>query len=193
MGRPRKHHPKSPKPKPSGVVTVLSDLAPDGRTYIATVQLDGDTARTLNRDGGFAWASTVLDVAARAEHDALVLRQLHHAVGIPLHLAASCSGDLRADRPPVDDAATVPLRLEPGVNAKGEPFIGVHINGAQVGQWTCQDARDHAQGILEVLSAVDLDAAYFRYLIGTLDIDPAQARGIVGSLMDLRPGAAPDA
>lgn len=172
--------------EPSGVITVLSDLAPDGRTYVATVQLDGDTARTLNRDEGYAWAATVLAAATRAEHDSLVLRQLHHAVGIPLHLAAASVNDLRADRPPLDDAATAPLRLTPGVNKDGEPFLGVHINDTQVGQWTCEDARAHAAGIFEIAAAVDLDAAYFQYLTGTIDIDPARARDIVGSLSELR-------
>lgn len=173
------------------VITVLSDLAADGQTYIATVQLNGDTARSLDRDQGYAWASTALAAAAQAEHDALVLRQLTEVVGIPLALAASCIGDLRADRPPLDDAATAPMRLVPGVNAKGEPFIGVHINGVQVGQWTCADARSHAAGIFDVLSVVDLDAAYRRFLVGALTIEPDHARNIVGSLIELRtPGAA---
>lgn len=175
-------------PEPSGVITVMSDVAPDGRTYVATVQLDGDTARTLNRDQGYAWAATVLAAAARAEHDSLVLRQLHRIVGMPLDLAASCVGDLRADRPPLDDKATEPLRLTPGVNSRGEPFIGVHINGAQVGQWTCEDARSHAAGVFEVMAAVDLDAAYYRYLVGSVRVESDRARNIVGSLAGLRTG-----
>ncbi len=167
-------------------ITVLSDLAPDG-TYIATVHLGDDTARTLNRDQAIAWASTVLAVAAQAEHDALVLRQLTD-VGIRPHLAVSCIADLRADRPPLDRAATEPLRLTPGVNPRGEPFIAVSVDGAELGQWECQDARSHAQGVLEVMATVDLDAAYFRYLTGVLRVDAGRARNIVGSLCELRGG-----
>lgn len=174
-------------PEPSGVITILSDIAPGGRTYVATVHLDGDTARTLNRDQGYAWAGTVLAAAAQAEHDALVLQQLAGVVGMPMELAVSCVADLRADRPPLDDTATAPMRLTPGVNKAGEPFIGVHVNGTQVGQWTCQDARDHAQGVFEVSAAVDLDAAYYRYLTGPVRIEPDRARNIVGSLAELRP------
>lgn len=176
--------------EPSGVITVLSDVAPDGRTYIATVQLDGNTARTLDRDQGYAWAATVLAAAAQAEHDSLILRQLHGTVGMPLELAASCVADLRADRPPLDDKTTAPMRLVPGVNRKGEPFIGVHIHGTQVGQWTCADARQHAAGIFEVIAAVDLDAAYYRYLIGSIHVEPERARNIVGALGELRPEGA---
>ncbi|WP_042400069.1 hypothetical protein [Streptacidiphilus carbonis] len=177
---------RRPKPKPrrepDAVISIVSDLAPDGRTYVATIHLDGDTARTLNRDQGIAWASTVLTAAAQAEHDALVIRQLAGKVGMALDLA--CVGDLRADRPPLDDAATAPLRLEPGVNAKMEPFLALYINGEQMGQWTCQDAREHATGILEVMAAVDLDAAYYRFLTGSVKVDPPEARGIVGLLAE---------
>lgn len=189
--RTRKHRPAAPEPVPSHVVSVVSDLAADGRTYVVTVQLDGDTARTLDRDQGNAWVNTVLAVAARAEHDALVLRQLT-AMGISLHEAAQCIADLREDRPPLDVAATEPMRLEPGVSPKGEPFIGVFIKGTQVGQWTGTDARSHAAGILEVLTAVDLDAAYHRYLVGTIGVDAELARSAVNRLADLpsRGGAA---
>jgi hypothetical protein len=99
---------------------------------------------------------------------------------------AGCVEDLRADRPPLDHAATAPLRLEPGVNSHLEPFIGVFIAGKQVGQWTCADARGHAAGIFEVMSAVDLDAAYHRFLVGTVGIEPDRARNVVTGLLDIR-------
>jgi hypothetical protein len=182
--RTRKYRQTPPKPKPSHIVTVLSGLAADGRTYVVTVQLDGDTARTLDRDQGHAWVSTVLAVAARAEHDSLVVRQFTE-MGMSLHDAAHCVADLREDRPPLDTSATAPMRLEPGVNTSGAPFIGVFINGTQCGQWTCADARSHAIGILEVLTAVDLDAAYHRYLVGTIGVDADLARSTVHALADL--------
>lgn len=182
MGRPRKNRPKTPKTTHSGEIIILSDLAPDERTYIVTVQLDGHTARTLDRDQGTAWARTVLDAAMRAEHDAHIIRELHHTVGMPLPLATSVVADLRADRPPLDDTTTAPMRLEGGVNTLLEPFLAIHINDQHVGQWTCAEARFHAQGILDVITAVDLDAAYYRYLTGTLHIEPNQARNAVQAL-----------
>src|SRR5580698_4258173 len=70
-----KRHPRSQPVPQGGMVSVYSDLAPDGRTYIATVSLDGHTARTLDRDEAYAWAAMILAAAMQAEHDSLVFRQ----------------------------------------------------------------------------------------------------------------------
>jgi hypothetical protein len=164
------------------VITVQSDLAPDGRTYIANVHLDPDTSRALDRDQGQAWAATVLAAAARANHDALVLRQLLGHLGVALHTAAGVLQDLRDDRPPLDHNATAPMRLDPGVNQAGEPFIVVHVHGIPVGQWTCADARQHATHVLEVSAAVDLDAAFYRHLTGHIGLDPEIALNAVTAL-----------
>lgn len=182
MSRRKKPPRRAVRPESSNVITVLSDVAPDGRTYIVTVHLDGNTARTLDRDQGYAWASTVLAAATRAEHDAAVFRQLTRTVGLPQHLAASFLAGLRADRPELDADTTAPMRIEPGVAVHGEPFLAVFINDTQVGQWTCADARSHATGILEVVTAVDLDAAYFRYMVSAMGTDATEARNIVSDL-----------
>lgn len=180
-----------PKPKPVpgdvGVITVLSDLAPDGRTYIATVHLDDDTAVTLDRDRATAWATAVLAAAAEAEHDARVLRQLTEILHTTTTEAVHVIGDLRSRRPPRTDATTAPLRLESGVTLEGRPFLILAINGQRVGQWTCTDARGFAQHVLEVNSAVDLDTAYHRYLTEQLGLDPAQARDVITGLAHVHP------
>jgi hypothetical protein len=185
MGRRHPNPPGPPAPggpQPSGEIIIQSDLAADLRTYITTVQTGHDTIRTLTPTDCLAWATTVLCAAMQAEHDALVLRQLTGPLGMPLKLAVTVIADLRADRPPLDDATTSPLHLEPGVNTAREPFLAVHLGGKRVGQWTCEDARSHAQGILEVMAAVDLDAAFYRYLTGTLNLEPDQARAMVATL-----------
>lgn len=177
----------APSAEASTVVTVLSDLASDGRTYITAVQLDADTVRRLDRDQAYAWARTALAAATRAEHDSLFMAQMTQDLGAPLETAGFHLAALRKERPPLDDAATAPLRLGPGVNRDGVPFIAVFIKGTQVGQWTCADVRSHATAVLEVAEAVDLDAAYYRYLTGFVGLDSATARHTVAHLADHLP------
>lgn len=166
-------------------IEVLSDLAPDGRTYVTTVQLNGDTARTLDRNQGDAWVRTVLAAAVQAEHDALIMQHLIRAVGSTLEEAALVVSQLRADRPALDHDATAPMRLTPGINADCEPFLAVHINGTQVGQWDPADARDHAIGVIEVITSVDLDAAYHRFLVAQMGVTPENARTVIAELAEL--------
>jgi hypothetical protein len=164
-----------------GTIWVQSDVTPDG-TYAATIHYSGDRSRILDRDAALAYAATIHDAAIRAEHDAAVLAQLV-ATGMPLALAAGTLADLRKDRPPLDDQATAPLRLAPGVSGRTkEAFLAVEIDGKVVGQWTPGDARDHASNALAVVAAVDLDAAYRRWLIGKAGLAADRASAAVGDL-----------
>lgn len=162
-------------------IWVQSDLLPDG-TYVAAIHHDDDSSRVLDRQTGLAYAAEIFTAATYSEYDAAVIRQLT-AAGVSLQAAARTIGDLRADRPPLDYAVTAPLRLVPGVAAKtGRGFLRVVINGQQVGQWTPDDARDHASNVLTVLAAVDLDAAYRRHLIGPLGLEVARAENVITDL-----------
>lgn len=161
-------------------VWVISDVAPDG-TYVVGIQAGADTARMLNRDEAITYATTVMAAAARAEHDAAVIAQLG-TLGIGIQDAAELVADLRADRPPLDPAATAPFGFEPIVAAKREPAILLSLNGERVGQWTTSDAKGHAAHVLEVVAGVDLDAAYRRLLVGVVGLDDRTARAVVGDL-----------
>jgi len=163
-------------------IWVQSDPLPNG-TYVTAVHYNDDTARILDRAAGLAYAAEVVAAATRAEHDAAVLRQLV-AAGVDLQAAGHTIADLRADRPPLNDGATAPLRLTPGIAANGHGFLAVHIGGQQVGQWSPADARDHASAALTVLAAADLDEAYRRHLIGPLGMDEARARDVITDLGD---------
>ncbi|RCG19076.1 hypothetical protein DQ384_38000 [Sphaerisporangium album] len=166
-------------------IWVQSNLLPDG-TYAASIHYDQDRSRVLDRHAGLAYAAAVIDVASQAEHDAAVIRQLT-ATGVRLTHAAATVAELRADRPPIDDAVTAPLRLVPGVSQKtGNAFLAVFIGARQVGQWDPGDAREHATAVLEALAAADLDAAYRRHLIGIVGLDPGSAQAAVNDLANHR-------
>lgn len=165
----------------SGSIWVQSDLLPDG-TYVAAIHYDDDRSRVLDRDAALRYVATVHDAATRAEHDAAVVAQMTK-LGLPRATAAQALYDLRNDRPPLDDAAIAPLRLKPCVSAQhGVGYMEVLVGARLMGQWDPDDARDHAANVLTVLAAVDLDAAYRRYLMATVGVDAARAQAVVGDL-----------
>lgn len=174
-----------PDQQTESAIWVVSDVAPDG-TYVATVQASDDVAVVLNRRRALAYAMALYTAVGYAEYDAAVIRQLT-SIGISKQLAAQCVADLRADRAPIDDTATAPLRFVPLVTAaKGEPALFVEVNGRRVSQWTPAEGRQHAGHVLDISAAVDLDAAYFRFLRGPLRLDEGRARAVVSGLGEHR-------
>lgn len=172
-------------------IWVVSDVAPDG-TYVCTVQAGDDLAVTLDRQRAVAYAMALYTAVGYAEYDAAVLAQLT-TLGVGDRMAAQCVADLRADRAPVDDAATTPLRFVPLVTAaKREPGLFIEIGGRRVAQWTTADGRQHAGHVLDIVAAVDLDAAYHRFLRGPVALDDDRARAVVGSLSEHRIGGSDD-
>ncbi|MGI5292759.1 hypothetical protein ACQEVF_56940 [Nonomuraea polychroma] len=169
------------KDETGATIWVRSDVTPDG-IYTAAIHFSDDRSRVLDHDAGMRYVHAVVAAAARAEHDAAVVRQLT-SLGLPRQAVGEAVQSLREDRPPLDHTATAPLRLEPGVSGQtGEAFITVIIDDKPVGQWTADDARSHAVGVLEVFTAVDLDAAYRRYLVATVGLDLPTATAVVTGL-----------
>jgi len=166
-------------------VWIKTEPSVDGSTYMVTVEIDNDRAIALTPDSAPRYAMTILEAIARAEYDAAVYQQLHTLV--PDQLAvAQIIRDLRKDRPDIDTSATKPLEIEPGVNSKGKPFLDVLIDGKKVGHWTMQAAREHVLAALEVTAVADLDAGYYRALIGLVGLDEARARNVVDDLQHHR-------
>jgi hypothetical protein len=167
-------------------IWVTSDVTPFGNYQLA-IHFDDDTSRVLDRDAAYAYASAILDACERAEYDAAVARQLSRVLKMPEDLVGQVISDLRADRPPLDQAAISPLDLEPGVSAKsGRPFLTIYRSGRPIGQWEMSDARGHATHVLRALEAVPLDAAYRRYLVGQIGIEPERALNVVDDLANHR-------
>lgn len=169
-------------------IWVISDVAPDG-TYVTTVHAGEDVAVTLDRDRAVAYAVAVLAATTRARYDAAVWRQMltisgGRAAGDGAEeIAALVVRGLREDRPPIDDSATAPLAFEPFVSHRTkEPGVFVSLNGKKISQWDVSDAEGHALHVLQIMLGVDLDASYWRHLIGTVGLEDWRARAIVGDL-----------
>ena len=163
-----------------GETAVWIRSVPAGKTFIAVLESTDDSSLPLTFETSAAYAQSILAAVARAEYDAIVLRQLSDKLKLDLQTAGQMVGDLRADRPPA--VSSFPLRLKPGVNSKKEPFLTVEINGEDVGQWDLEAARKHALAALEAPYVADLDAGYLRALIGVVGVEEHVARNVVADL-----------
>lgn len=170
-------------------VWVKTEPSVDGTTYTVTIEASPDVAVVLDHDRAARYAWGVLDAAHRADYDAAVLRQMRDKLGVDLRTIAQLVTDMRADRPPLDDAGTYPLRLEPGVAADGgHGFLRLSIGDDRepVGQWTTEDARQHALHVMESVKVADLDAGYRRALVGIVGVSDSTAQQAVGDLANFR-------
>lgn len=191
--KPRRQRPVGEAVR-DAAVWVESGVAVDG-TFVVEVNAAGDWSFVLNRERALAYVATVFDAAARAEYDAAVLRQLTSR-GLARELVgAMIANDLRPDRPPLDDAATAPLRYTPIVSdSTRQPYVHVHLHGRGepqfLTQWRPASARQHAGHVLDALAVVDLDAGYLRTLVGVIGLDAPRARAVIATLGDHRRPAA---
>ncbi|MGH3813433.1 MAG: hypothetical protein ACRDUV_13425, partial [Pseudonocardiaceae bacterium] len=173
----------------SDSVWIKSEPTVDGTAYVVTLEASDDVAVTLTPERALRYAWGVLDAAHRASYDAAVLAQLT-SVGrqqLSVETVAQMVIDMREDRPPLDEAATAPLRFEPGVSqAKQHPFLGIYLNGERLGQWAVADAREHAMAVLEAVVVADLDGGYYRALTGLVGLEEPRARNVVADIANHR-------
>lgn len=170
-------------------VWIKTEPSIDGSTYMVTIEFSDDRSIPMTPDTAPRYAMTILQAVARAEYDAAVYRQLGKLIS-DQNSVAQLIVDLRKDRPDVDQSATGPLRIEPGVNRDGEPFLHVHIDDELIGQWTMQGAREHALTALEATIEADLDSGYYRSLAGLVGLEEARARQVIEDLANHREEAA---
>lgn len=167
----------------ANTVWVRSAHDPATSTYRTMIEVGADRAIGLDAAGALAYANVVLDVRARAMHDAAIVAQMHSTLRLSLQDTAQALHGLRLDRPPLNYEATHPLRFEPVVShLSHEPFITIVLDGQPVGQWDIHDAADHALAIMEVVAMCDLDTAYLKYLVDTLAVAPSTAAATVSAL-----------
>lgn len=171
-------------------VWVRSHPDQDG-AYRVQMELGPDDAIGLDDRTGVLWAMHVIRALVEAEYDAAVIAQLR-ATGLDLDSAAALITGMREVRRDVRHAAglesPIPdLHLTPGVSAfTSSPFLGIHRNGAQIGQWDPDDAREHAAGVLEILEAAVLDEIYRRTLIDVAGFEAPLAETVVDQLAQHR-------
>jgi hypothetical protein len=168
---------------PAGqVLSIISDRTLDG-VYVPTVALDDRHLLTLDRERALPYVAAWADAIARAEFDAAVYAQLT-GIGIDVQTAvAVVVNDLRPDRPPLDDAATAPLRLEPilsGRTKRGQ--VAGYLGDEHVVQLDAPAVYNHIGKVLPVVMTCDLDGAYRRYAIGQLGQPAWRAEAMVDDL-----------
>ena len=71
------------------------------------------------------------------------------------------------------------MTLVPGMTKNGKAFLTLHVNGQPVGQWSPDDARGHASGMLDSIAVIALDDGYLKVLTERLEVDEAAADGQV--------------
>lgn len=170
-------------------VWIRTEPTLDGDGYMVTLSVGEDAAVTMTPERAFAYARTLLGHISRADYDAAVVRQMRKVIGTDakaMQNIAQLILDLRSDRPPLDDAATHPLRYEPGVNQSQKGFIACFHDDEQFGTWSLKAAKRHALGMIEVVESADLDAAYVRALTGLVGLDKARALNVVDDLGKFR-------
>lgn len=172
-------------PDPTGL-WIATQPATDG-TYVAALEIGQDLSVPLTREYAVRYALAVIDAALRAEYDAAILAQFGTGMGLDNeHIVLTLTG-VRDLRPAQDHDATAPLRFTPGVNADGDAFLAIHLDGRQIGQFDPADAIVHAAYVLQGPIAAGLDAAYHRWLRQGLDTTDTMARAMVGDLEKWRP------
>lgn len=156
------------------------------------------TDLTLTSDLAHSWCQYVLAAVAAAEYDEAVMRQFTHLAPETTHGKINLGGytlirQLRADRgeqyhdPLISDFSLTPAVS--GTTLAG--FLQVHHKKVRIGQWTLNDARQHALSLLESMATAPLDSAYLRLLTTTMRLPEAHARNVVNDLADFRPQNSP--
>lgn len=168
--------------RPDDAVWVITDVSPLTGAYFVVVQCSND--RSFAPQDPVTYGMTVLRACEYASHDAAVLRQLTKKLELPLQEAAEIVRLSRDERPPIDDAATAPLRFTPIVAARdGSPQILVHYGKDELTQWTPAETRSHALYVMQSTAVIDTDAAYRRFM---QSISAETATAVVADLINFR-------
>lgn len=189
--KPNSGNPAKPTQEPDGGnwwTWVRTEPTLDGKSWMVTLEFDQDKALALaGSTQVFGYVTGVMDACGRAEYDAAVYHQMtdldkgEGSEQRALHIVR----DLRQDRPDLPVFNGV-LALEPGVNARREPFLTLKWNDEPFAQWETHNARQHAMHILDAFVVADHDAAYLRYLRTNIGLEEGVARAVVAKLADFR-------
>ena len=171
-------------------IWVRSDVMPDG-SYRATIEFTPDESVTLNDEQAIKYAMAVLGAAHIAEYEAAILAQFK-AAGVPEVAAAQYIAEKFRTLRTVPDTGTQ-LSLVPGISKlTKDAFLIVMLHGKESGQWDFNEARDHAQAVLDVIIAARLDQIYFLSLTKKMEMDDDLARRMVGGIGKFRPSLTTD-
>jgi hypothetical protein len=162
---------------------VRSTVSPEG-AYILTVEYGDDVAFHLDDAAAVRYAQYVLTVVARAEYDAAVIDQLTSS-GVEMAAVGQAIKDLRGDRAPL--VSEWPVSFDGMVASRTLlPQVTIAVNGEKVGQLGTAAAVDHATNVLECHPVAELDAAYRRWLVGSVGLPEQSAGAAIEKIADHR-------
>lgn len=177
--------PHPPHDDDTDAVWITTDIGPDEKSYMVAVNWR-DTSVTITFDRALRYAQEVLRAANRAAYDAAIIGQLMSVDKMDHPTVVRLLNDLRKDRPPLDDTATRPISLAPGVNLRGKPFLVVSVNGEEMGQWSFSDTVKHATTMLGMVSVAELDSLYLQGLQVLVGVQRETATNMVSNLAEFR-------
>lgn len=161
-------------------IGVASAILTNGQ-YACEVTVNEDTVFVLTGVVGLRYVQEVVKASVYCRHDAaIVAAMLKH--GLDLDMAAMVLMEHRRRRPRVVDAATSPLKFQPGVSNEGKAFVHVYLKGEAISQWTPRDTLGHAMYVLEVMAASGADNTLFRTLVNDFNLPDPTVRTIIDSL-----------
>lgn len=167
-------------------LTVSSEVSAVG-TYMCVLSLGPRRLRVFDRDQAAAYVAEVTWAIVCAEYDSGVLAQLRET-DMELGMVGMVIRELRANRRPILDSATAPLRITPIVSQRDRVGrLTVQCSETPGWQWDVEEARQHASQVAEVSAAVDMDGFYLRQL-KTFGLEDKVARAYVHELRNHLPG-----
>lgn len=170
----------------NGSLFISITSSPDSNGEYQLIIEFGDTGEIvpLDTDLARAWTDEVVSAICRAEYDVAVVRQMAEILGdTEREVGTAFIAEMRSQRGDFQHQPMFKgLRMIPGVAFDtGEPFIAIARDDEILGQWTVQDARAHALGLLEALEIARLDSAYFA-MMQRMDVDTDMAAIAINDL-----------
>lgn len=172
-------------------VWIRTEEKPDGTGYFATISITNDIAFPLDRETARDYTEKLIDLVNRAEYDSCIFKQVKHIsrgvedqdgvlrdIADMLSIVRGKREDISFDRYPVSYSF--------GINAEGEAFVLINIDGENVGQWSVEDTRAHATSIMDALVVAPLDDAYLDALTSVYGVDQGIARNVISDLLEYR-------
>lgn len=166
---------------------IISDVLPDG-TFAPSLTDGGDRAVSLCDGRAAGYATAVASAAARAQHDAAVLRQITELgtkrtdADYAEESAFFVVSELRSGRADLvcglePDVSVLPVLVKP----ESTPGVMVTMFGVD-GFMDVGQAMEHAAWVLAATEGAELDRRYCEYLQRHIGLDEPTARGAVGDL-----------
>ncbi len=171
--------------KPVEGVTITTAPDDDG-FYRLALEWGPDDVEPLTETQANKWVEEIMWAVSQAVHDAAVYQLFKDMGEIQDEAIALLVREIRETREKsIQEQPDAGLRLNlvPVVSAlTGDPYLHLMIDGKRVGQWTPEDARSHAMGILQAVATQFLDSVTLTVLIKHVGLDMNRAQAVISDL-----------